>query len=333
MDDAWFWESNGERCGPVSEDRIREMLEQGEIGVDSLVWCEGMEDWAPLSSTDLNQRTRRPPPLPERKKSPPNLPATGSESRLIPVESSTGGSSIGEPIHQPVPNPAFRPRFRSSLARAWGLWKTDFWPFLGLYALMSVLFSVVMQVGITAFFLSFPIMVGFSWYVLKRVRGRQGSVDDLFFGFKRRFGDLAILNLIVSIPLLFATLLVFIPPFGFLIVAAESDLEGAALAVLIGGFVFAAALVVYFSAMIQAVASFASLLIVDCDMAWREAWRLAWRVTKPRILKLALVYLAFLTLPFFGLLALYVGAFFLGCWVSMALTFLYEDAFGGHSRS
>ena len=46
---SWYYLVNGEQCGPVPRDTIRDMLSRGEITRDTLLWCEGMEDWKALA--------------------------------------------------------------------------------------------------------------------------------------------------------------------------------------------------------------------------------------------------------------------------------------------
>lgn len=42
----WHYEQQGQSVGPVSEDDIRLLLARGELSGNSLVWTEGMADWA-----------------------------------------------------------------------------------------------------------------------------------------------------------------------------------------------------------------------------------------------------------------------------------------------
>jgi hypothetical protein len=46
----WYYESNGHPQGPVLENELRQLKEEGKIGADCLVWREGMQDWAPLET-------------------------------------------------------------------------------------------------------------------------------------------------------------------------------------------------------------------------------------------------------------------------------------------
>ena len=45
----WYFELNGSQQGPESTDQIFQRLQSGQISHQTLMWCEGMEDWLPLS--------------------------------------------------------------------------------------------------------------------------------------------------------------------------------------------------------------------------------------------------------------------------------------------
>ena len=53
----WHYTLNGEAAGPVSEDEIKNLVAQGTINQESMVWNETFEDWKPLSETELASST------------------------------------------------------------------------------------------------------------------------------------------------------------------------------------------------------------------------------------------------------------------------------------
>ncbi|WP_149273319.1 SPFH domain-containing protein [Pareuzebyella sediminis] len=63
----YYYAVSGEQNGPVSFDRLKELYASRTINRDSLIWKQGMQNWAPLKSIDelksfLGGNT--PPPLP-----------------------------------------------------------------------------------------------------------------------------------------------------------------------------------------------------------------------------------------------------------------------------
>jgi len=64
----WFYVSNQQKCGPVPEAQIDDLMRAGTIHGDTLVWHEGLADWQPLRLL----RPAAPPPLPPQM--PPIIP-------------------------------------------------------------------------------------------------------------------------------------------------------------------------------------------------------------------------------------------------------------------
>lgn len=57
----WFYESEGQQQGPVSERDLDRLLAEGKITPNTLVWQEGMPDWRPLR--DARPSAAVPPPF------------------------------------------------------------------------------------------------------------------------------------------------------------------------------------------------------------------------------------------------------------------------------
>lgn len=43
----WHYAENGQQIGPVTDEQLSRLFQTGKITPDTLVWCEGMTDWAP----------------------------------------------------------------------------------------------------------------------------------------------------------------------------------------------------------------------------------------------------------------------------------------------
>jgi uncharacterized RDD family membrane protein YckC len=58
----WYYSQTGTRVGPIEEDHFEELVMQGTVTPDTLVWRTGMADWQPLRV--VRTATFVPPPPP-----------------------------------------------------------------------------------------------------------------------------------------------------------------------------------------------------------------------------------------------------------------------------
>ncbi len=59
----WYYAENGQRKGPIEEAQLRDLANQGVIDGRTLVWTQGMANWAALAETTLGASLGLPPPL------------------------------------------------------------------------------------------------------------------------------------------------------------------------------------------------------------------------------------------------------------------------------
>jgi hypothetical protein len=319
-DPIWFYEQQSERRGPVNRDELLARLSTGEITPSTLVWRDGLDGWIAFSESELAGPTGT-------GKTPPSLPPV-----LSPAPPAM--------VHPGVPftprtarlRPGFRPRLRHTYGRAWNSLTTRFWPLVGCFALSSILLGVASQFYAPIFFLMFPLMGGLYWYNLLHLRGQEGSVETLFEGFRRQFGPLAILNLIIT-GISFALVIVpMILLIAGLVFGAEMVDSGDNPPAVGFGIMFGAMLLFFLLCLpiliVSMVGNLATLLSLDCGLTARESLSLAWTATKPHLLKITLFMIANAALSLLGLIALYFGMFITGAWSTLAFVQLYEDAFG-----
>lgn len=65
-DRQYFLAVDNEQVGPIDIETVKAMARDGAIGPSTLVWFDGMADWAPLSSTELRsvlEGIAAPPPM------------------------------------------------------------------------------------------------------------------------------------------------------------------------------------------------------------------------------------------------------------------------------
>jgi type IV pilus assembly protein PilA len=74
MSDWYYSAGNDQRQGPLSSDDLVNQFRHGRIGLDTLVWHDGMAQWQPLrdfaAELGLANSTGAPPPLPASRPAP-----------------------------------------------------------------------------------------------------------------------------------------------------------------------------------------------------------------------------------------------------------------------
>lgn len=60
----WFYVRDLKRVGPVSQSQLLDLLEQGELQWNVLVWNKKLSDWTKASETELIDLSEGPPPPP-----------------------------------------------------------------------------------------------------------------------------------------------------------------------------------------------------------------------------------------------------------------------------
>ncbi len=320
MSDAiWFYEDNGERKGPVMAEFLLGLHASGAVSEESLVWRDGFADWLSFRESELfdsgssQQDTGAPPILP---------PAVHARPAFVPREISF--------------NPSYEFGIRKTLTQGWQLMVSDFWPFVGFFAIMAMIAGIVSQLGFTMLFLWFPLMVGYSWWALLRKRGQHSEMDLLFEGFRRQFGPLALANLAV-----FGIAMLVFGVIGIACVGGcvgvVSVMEGGGgesvpepVAIVLATLVISMLVIFALVPMVIAnqIGSFAMLLIMDGNLNAGEAISLGWKATKRHLIKFVLLSLVAMVLSTLGLIVVYVGVFVTSAWLALGQIYIYEEAFG-----
>lgn len=314
----WYYERNHDRVGPLSGRKMQELHALGEIASGTLVWREGFADWRPYAATELSPAAAAgPPPVPVSATMPPPVPS--SFQPFVPRTARL--------------RPAFRPSIRGAYGAAWEAMKRRFWPLVGCYALTSLMLGVAGQLYFPLLFLIYPLMGGLYWYILTHLRGKTPDLEMLFEGFRRQFGPLAILNLVVSgVSILYLVVILAVLGGGYVALTAGEVFEETLSPAAIAGWVTGGLAVTFAMflplAVFGMVANFAMLLILDCEAPVKRALSLGWEATRPHLLKLTLFLVVNALLSLLGVLALYFGMFITCTWATIALVQLYEDAFG-----
>jgi predicted Ser/Thr protein kinase len=181
---------------------------------------------------------------------------------------------------------------RNCFQRAWALVQNDFWPIIGVSALMLLLIQAAWStiVGLIA---GGPLMGGLSLYYLKKIRKEQTNVGTAFSGFSVAFVLLFLGGLITSV-------LTFL---GFL-------------CLILPGIYFA---VIWW---------FTLTLIIDKRLDFWSAMRLSRTVINRHFWRFLGFWLLCILMYAVGFAVCGIGVFFTAPIAMIAVTYAYEDIFG-----
>ena len=184
----------------------------------------------------------------------------------------------------------------SCLRRGWALVRSDFWPIVGISALMLLLVQATNStaVGIVA---GGPLMGGLWLYMLKRARGEEAGVDTGFSGFRIAFVDLFLAGLVTFVLTVLGFICLVLPGL-YLIVAWM----------------------------------FALILVIDQRLRFWPAMELSRKVVTKHWLKFFAFWIVLLLMNLVGLFLCGIGIFFTAPIALAATVFAYEDIFGGARR-
>jgi serine/threonine protein kinase len=201
----------------------------------------------------------------------------------------------------------------SCLRRGWALVRGDFWPIVGVSALISVLWffahssgSIVssgngkktVEGSLLGFLLSGPLFGGLYLFFLKRIRGETTTVETAFAGFSNRFLQL-FLGSFVPIVLTTLGFICFILPGIYLLVAWTFTLP----------------------------------LMMDKGLDFWSAMELSRKVVSKHWWKFFAFVIILLLLKLAGILLLLVGFFIATPIVRAAAMYAYEDLFGATGQT
>jgi predicted Ser/Thr protein kinase len=201
---------------------------------------------------------------------------------------------------------------RSCLRRAWNLLKTEFWPFVGITALILALFSFASLIGgatinhrnegggtaivsgTAGMLVLGPLFGGLYYYFLKKIRREKATVEAAFCGFtKERFLHLFLAGFATSL-LTWLGFLCLILPGIYLWIAWMFTLP----------------------------------LVVDKQLDFWSAMELSRKVVTKHWFKFFGMTLLMILVWFAGLIALWIGLFVAMPIIFLTVVFAYEDIFG-----
>lgn len=207
----WYYAKGSQQSGPVEESTLKDLVSRGKIPPETLVWKDGMQDWAPFNTVFSEEHAIS--------VDCPTCGTTVNQDRLIPAGDmqvcpscrDEYAQGLREGMARPVrrrgglgtggmtPNSDLRAMARANLSGFWGV-----------AVLATFLFNVVQQaIGfvpilgpIIQWVIVGPLTLGFMAFFMALNRGGGAEVGTVFEGFSRflqGFGIYVVVNILVSL--------------------------------------------------------------------------------------------------------------------------------------
>ncbi len=172
---------DGRPYGPVTAEQLREYIAQRRANAQTMTQLEGATEWKPLSA------------FPEFAEA---LAAQAPPTSPSPPPMAAGAGAQG--LAAEVINRGYTLDIGSYLSRAWQLLQSDFWPIVGVNALLWLLVWASSGTAVGLILIG-PLMAGIYWYCLKRIRHQPADVQDAFGGFTIDFINTMLAGIITGL--------------------------------------------------------------------------------------------------------------------------------------
>ena len=173
--------TDGQQYGPVTAEQLRQWILERRVSAQTLVQAEGAGDWRPLSGFPEFAEALTPPDS-----AAPPLSGFPSPSALPPFATPAG-----------LPTGDYALDISGCVANGWNLFKNNLGLLLGgmlVYVLIEAVFvglGMIPFVGplfsILNIFVIGPLVGGLFYLFLQVLRGRPATVGDVFAGFRLRY--------------------------------------------------------------------------------------------------------------------------------------------------
>lgn len=198
--------SDGREYGPVSAEEIKQWIKDHRAVATTKAQAEGTTEWKNLGElpefAGCFTASTAPPPV-------------GAAPPLGGVPPLSGAGVAPAPVNPEQEAEAIIARglnfsIGDCLSRGWQLVMSDFWPVVGVSALILVILmgTNAAYVGIL---INGPLLGGLYYYFLKKIRGQAVVLGDAFAGFSLAFLQLFLLNLVSGIFITLGLLLCLLP--------------------------------------------------------------------------------------------------------------------------
>ena len=159
--------------GPFTFDQLKQWIAQGRANATTMACPEGTSDWKQLSA----------------------FPEFADSFVKIPSNPPVLNAVDADQLANEILARDYRLDVGHCFDRAWQLLKNDFWPIVGVSALILLILGAAGATYV-AIVVGGPLMGGLFHYYLKKIRGEKAELGDSFSGFTLAFLQLFLAHLV-----------------------------------------------------------------------------------------------------------------------------------------
>lgn len=215
---SWYYAENNDRKGPIEDADFDTLVRAGTITPATLVWREGMANWAAFSQCGyVAPEAATPPPIAgtemgvcsESGRILPRSELVEIDGKLVSAEyknivlqrirEGVGGGGVAEDpevIAQRIEAAGWSLSATSCVGRGWTIVKENFWLCVGATFLVYLVVAAAGMVPFGGLVVQGPLFGGLMWMILKLIRREPAAVGDAFQGFNRGWGQLVGVSLV-----------------------------------------------------------------------------------------------------------------------------------------
>lgn len=188
--------ADGKEYGPVSADKLREWIASGRANAQTQVRRDGESAWSNLGSL------------------PDFAGAFAAQAPTTPAPSfSGGGATAVEPnaYADAILARGAKLDFGAALSRGLDLLKSDYWTFVGITLVMTLVIAAANFIPLAGLLLNGLLTGGLQLYFVRKLRQERPELGDCFVGFSSMTGALILGGLVATLLTLLGLVCLILP--------------------------------------------------------------------------------------------------------------------------
>lgn len=191
--------ADGKEYGPVSADKLREWIASGRANAQTQARRDGEAAWSTLGSL-------------------PEFAGAFAAQPSTPAAAPSPGSFAGAatPVDPKAYADAILARgakldFGAALSRGLDLLKSDYWTFVGITLVMTLVIAAANFIPLAGLLLNGLLTGGLQLYFVRKLRNERPELGDCFVGFSSMTGALILGGLVVTLLTLLGLVCLILP--------------------------------------------------------------------------------------------------------------------------